>query len=423
MRAISGGPRARRRRPLVIERGAQQRRHKPDYWLLIYSVILLAIGLIVIYAISPGLSITSRVPQNYYINRQMISVFLGVVAFAITCSLPVGTWRRLQRPLLVLAAISAIAVRLFGQEINGAYRWIQIGGFSFQSNELIKFAILIWVAGFLADKIKSGTVTDNKLPLRPLLICLAVVVIVVAGIQSDLGSTAVIVGIMATMVFVAGLPLKRIMTTGGIIIVAGILLVSVSGYKKQRLETFLHPDANCQSTGYQACQALIAVGSGGMIGLGLGRDVQSYGYLPEAQNDSIFAIYAEKFGLIGSLVLLALFLGLFIRLKNIIEHAPDDFSRLVVSGVLAWLCVQAFINIAAMVGIIPFEGITLPFISYGGTSILFVTAAIGVAFQISRYTTYSIPTAKEEGNRYDDSRNGRRLRRAYNSNIGSRSRA
>jgi cell division protein FtsW len=160
-----------------------------------------------------------------------------------------------------------------------------------------------------------------------------------------------------------------------------------------------------------------------MIGLGLGRSVQATGYLPEAANDSIFAIYGEEFGLIGSLVLFAIFMTLFNRMKNIVEKAPDDFSRLLVMGILAWLSTQALINIGAMIGLLPLKGITLPFISYGGTSILFVTAAIGMVFQISRYTTYRVPmieNSRNEGKYYDNSGNGRGIRRAYNPNISGR---
>ena len=411
-----------RRRPSVIERGAKQRRHKPDYWVLILTVALLAIGLVVIYAISPSLGINSKVSQNYYINRQMISVALGVVAFLITAAFPIKWWKKLQRPLIVLAAISAIAVRLFGQQVNGAYRWIQVGGFSFQSNELIKFALLIWLAGFLAERIKNNTIKSSKDTLTPLLVALVLIGIVVAGVQSDLGSTGVMMIMMASMAFVAGLPLKKVVTIGGIIVIAAILAISVSGYRRSRLNTFLHPASNCQSTGYQACQALIAIGSGGMFGLGLGRSVQATGYLPEAANDSIFAIYGEEFGLVGSIVLLALFVALFYRLKNISERAPDDFSRLLVMGILAWLSTQALINIGAMLGLLPLKGITLPFISYGGTSVLFVTAAIGMIFQISRYTTYSVPTFDNEleERRYDNSSDRRGLRGAYNPNLSSR---
>ena len=416
-------PQPPRRRPTVIERGAVHRRHRPDYWILILSVVLLSIGLVVIYSISPGLAINSNVSQNYYINRQMIAVVLGVIAFIITANTPISWWRKTEKYLIGLAVLSAIAVRLFGQQVLGAYRWIQIGGFSFQSNELIKFALLIWLAAFLADRIKDGTVQEGKKTFQPLLIALVAVGIVVAGIQSDLGSTGVMVAMMATMAFVAGLPMKRIMMVGGIVVIGVILAVTTTGYRKQRLETFLHPDANCQTTGYQVCQALIAVGSGGMIGLGLGRSVQAYGYLPEAANDSIFAIYAEKFGLVGSLLLLALFVALFVRLKRVIERAPDDFSRLLVTGILAWLSVQSFINIGAMIGLLPLKGITLPFISYGGTSILFVTAAIGIVFQISKYTAYSVPRlgVDTEGSGYEGSRDRSRFGRTYNANISSRS--
>jgi cell division protein FtsW len=187
-----------------------------------------------------------------------------------------------------------------------------------------------------------------------------------------------------------------------------------SQYRRDRVASFLNPTANCQDSGYQACQALVAVGSGGIAGLGLGKSVQAYGYLPEAANDSIFAIYAEKFGFIGSVSLLGLLVALFSRLKQIAERAPDDFSRLVVVGVLAWLSIQTIINIGAMIGLLPLKGITLPLISYGGTSVVFVAAAIGLAFQVSKYTNFTAPIADMKGRPSNDNRHdGRRVRGAY----------
>jgi len=353
----------------------------------------------------------------------MIAVGLGVIGFLITSSMPIAYWKKLTRPLVVLALLSAIAVRLFGQQVNGAYRWIQIGGFSFQSNELIKFAILILVASFLAGRIRDNLIKSSQKTLLPLFIILLVVLVVVAGLQSDLGSTGVIVLMMGSMAFIAGLPMRKIVTIGAIIVVGGLLAVSASSFRRERLLTFLHPTTNCQSTGYQACQALISVGSGGLMGLGLGRSVQANGYEPEAANDSIFAIYAEELGLVGDIVLLALFTALFVRIKNIVERSPDDFSRLIVMGILAWLSTQTLINVGAMIGVIPFEGITLPFISYGGTSILFVTAAIGLVFQISRYTTYNLPIIEKgsEGKKDENSYDRRGIRRAYNPNLSGRS--
>jgi cell division protein FtsW len=200
-----------------------------------------------------------------------------------------------------------------------------------------------------------------------------------------------------TMAFVAGLPLKRISIVA-LIITGGVILAVISSpYRLARVETYLHPQADCETSGYQACQALIAVGSGGMIGLGLGSSVQAYGYLPEADNDSIFAIYAEKFGFIGSIILLSVYVAFFSRIKRIAERSTDDFTRFLLVGVLCWLSVQTLVNVGAMIGIFPLKGITLPFISYGGTSIVFTTAAIGLVFQASQYTSYSTPQISDSG--------------------------
>ncbi|MCA9329307.1 cell division protein FtsW [Candidatus Saccharibacteria bacterium] len=396
-----------------------KRRHKPDYILLLLSLVLLALGLVVVYAISPGLSAQKGVSENYYVGKQLIAVFLGIGAFLITANIPTIWWQNIQKLLIFASIVASLAVRLVGEEVNGAYRWIQIGGLSFQAAELIKFTLLIWLAGFLADRVKQNELSDKQKTFKPLMIVLAIIAIVVAKIQSDLGSTGVMVMIMASMIFVVGLPLKRIAMIGSVIAIGTTLLIASSSYRRARFETFLNPTRDCQSTGYQACQALIAVGSGGVAGLGLGRGVQAYGYLPEAANDSIFAIFAEKFGFIGVSLLLGLFVAFFARLKNIAERTADDYSRMIVVGALAWLSTQAMINIGAMIGLLPLKGITLPFISYGGTSIIFITATIGIVFQISRYTNYSVITDQDtEGTNNENISSRRRIRGAYHPNTG-----
>ncbi len=413
-------PREARRRPVTLGK-IQRRRHRPDYWLLLFSVILLVFGLIVVYAISPGLSVQKHVSENYYVGKQLMAIGLGVGVFLIAANMPVQWWRRLEIPLLTVAGIAAIAVRFFGERVNGAYRWIQVGGLSFQAAELIKFALLIWLAGFLTDRMRNNEVADTKKTLRPLLIALGITALVVGKIQSDLGSTAVIVAIMGSMFYIAGFPMKRIFSIGAIILVAVVLLVLSSGYRRERFSTYLNPGKDCLGAGYQACEALITVGSGGMFGLGLGRSVQAYGYLPEAANDSIFAIFAEKFGFVGCVLLLGLFAGFFSRLKRILERAPDTYSQLLVAGILAWLSTQALINIGAMVGLLPLKGITLPFISYGGTSIVFVMAAIGIVFQISRYTAFSASSnTQHAGEAYENSPHRRGIRGAYHPNPSGR---
>jgi cell division protein FtsW len=400
----------------------QHRRHRPDYWLLILSVALLAIGVIVVYAISPALGLAHNVSDNFYVSRQLVAILLSVIAFFITSRIPFESWCRYYKPLLAAGLVATlIAIVMPVNPQYPAHRWVRLGSFSFQSVELVKFAVLVWFSALLADRIKKNLIQDVQRTFKPLIIALLVVGVIVAGVQSDLGSTGVILAMMGTMVFVAGMPMKRIVLVGTAIVILATLAISTTPYRRARLATFLHPTANCQSTGYQACQALISVGSGGFIGLGLGRSVQAYGYLPEAANDSIFAIYAEKFGFIGVTVLLGVFVAFFGRLKHIAERAPDNFSRLLVMGILTWLSIQTIINIGAMLGLLPLKGITLPLVSYGGTSVVFVMAAMGVVFNISRYTSYgAIQGRNGRSAAHENRSDGRRIRGAYHATPGSR---
>lgn len=366
----------------------QQRKHRPDYKLLIYMTILLAVGAVTVYAISPGITNGKNLSENYYSVKQLTAISLGIVTFLIAANMNVKTWKKLEIPLIIFAATVAIAVRLVGDQINGAYRWLQIGGFSFQAAELIKFALVIWLASYLA-RMKIEHKINHPDTLKKLGIVALVLIVVVAGLQSDLGSAAVMMAIIGFMAFIAGLPLKKLLIFGSVMLLLATMAIIISPYRRDRVSTFLNPTADCQNEGYQACQALITVGSGGMFGKGLGRSVQAYGYLPEAANDSIFAIVSEKFGFVGSTIMLGVFVGLFRRIKTVAEQAPNDFSRLLVSGILAWLSIQMIINVGAMIGLLPLKGITLPFVSYGGTSIIFLMAAIGIVFQVSRYTDLS----------------------------------
>lgn len=401
------------------------RKHKPDHWLVVICATLLAIGLVIIYAISPALTITTGVSGSYYVERQALAIFLAIIAFLITANIPLERWKKSYKLLLAAGALATLVAIVLPVNPNyPAHRWVRLGSLSFESVELLKFALLIWLAYFLAEKIRQGVIANVRKTALPLLAAIVVIGIAVAFIQSDLGSTGVIVAMIGVMAFVAGLPLKRIVIIGGVIAVGTVLAVISSPYRLARVETYLHPASNCQGSGYQACQALIAVGSGGVSGLGLGSSVQAYGYLPESDNDSIFAIYAEKFGFIGSIILLVLFAILFYRISRIAERAPDDYSKLVVVGVLAWISVETLINIGAMVGLLPLKGITLPFISYGGTSVVFFAAAIGLVYQVSRYSSHLNPGSRghingRTGNDY--SGHGRRVGRAYHPDLGSRS--
>jgi cell division protein FtsW len=383
-------------RPLRNTPADPVRRHRPDYWRLILCIALLGIGMVVVYAISPALGAAQNVDSGYFVSRQAIAIAVGAVAFLLASRLPLEFWRRITLPLLALAALATLLALILPVDPRyPAQRWIRLGGFSFQSVELLKFAFLVWLAGFLAARADGGMIADAKRTLKPLVIALLALGFVVAGIQSDLGSMAVIVAMMGIVAFVAGLPMRRLLLVGGVVLILGFAFIASTPYRRERLATFVNPAADCQNSGYQACQALISIGSGGMFGLGLGRSVQAYGYLPEAANDSIFAIYAEKFGFAGVAVLLALLAAFFGRLKSLAERASDSFSRLFIAGVLSWLAVQAIINIGAMLGMLPLKGITLPLVSYGGTSLVFVMLALGMVFNMSRYSTYATAEVRQ----------------------------
>jgi cell division protein FtsW len=402
---------------------AAGRRHKPDHWLLIITALLLTVGLVVVYSISPGLAASQHVSQNYYVTKQLIDVVLGMTAFWAASLVPLSVWRSAIKPLGVAALVGALVVMITPMDtVYQAHRWIRFGGFSFQVAELIKLALLLWLADFLTQKWQKGQLAASA-TLQMLLGLLLAIGIVVAKLESDFGSAAVMIAMMALMAYAAGVSLKKIALFSCVIVVLFAVAIGSTSYRRQRLQTFLHPQSNCLGSSYQACQALISVGSGGLTGLGLGYSVQAYGYLPEASDDSIFAIMAEKFGFIGSLAIVVLY-GVFItRLKRIIEHTPDQFTRLLVVGVLAWMSTQLIINIGAMTGLLPLKGITLPLISQGGTSLVFLTAALGMVFQVSRYTSYNVtePTTGQTA-ASDNSPERRGVRRPHNPSIVARPR-
>jgi cell division protein FtsW len=418
---------AARGRETVGVDDAQGRRHRPDYWLVVLAVFLVAIGLTVVYAISPALSATRGGSGVHYVSRQAIAIVLSIIAFFVTARIPLRTWQRWQMLLLIVAAFGTlVALVMPVNALYPAHRWIRLGGLSLQSVEVLKFALIISLASFFTVRAARGELGSAERTLKPLGIALFVLMVVVAGPkalhgQSDLGSMAVIIAMMGAMAIMVGMPLKRIALIGLALVLLVSFVVTISPYRRARLTSFIHPDCMTAS-GYQACQAITAVGSGGIIGQGLGGGASSYGYLPEAQNDSIFAIYAEKFGFVGVMVLLGLFATLFARLRLLIERAPDMFSRLVVTGVLAWLSIQLIINVGAMIGLLPLKGITLPFISYGGTSVIFVGAALGLVFQISHYTSFNVRNVQRGQRNYDESSDdSRRVRRAYHPDSSRRS--
>jgi len=377
--------------------GPMLRKHRPDYGLFVTSSILLAIGLIVMYAISPALAAQGGgVSDSYFVVRQLIAVAIGLGAFYVFSRVSINRWLTLHKVLIVSAIVLSLGTIVTGGLAN---RWIQLGSLSFQTVEYVKLVVIIVFAGYLSQMADKGRLTDVQSWKVPAIIAVILAGIVVV-IQRDLGSAVVLFSICVAMLFMAGFPLGKMALVIAIILALGTMAIVSTPYRRDRVATFLNPTQDCSDTGYHSCQALIAVGSGGLMGVGLGRSIQAYGYLPEAENDSIFAIYAEKFGFIGSVALLALYGNLLHRILKIMQRAPTRPMQLMTAGVFTWFMVQGTINIAAMLGLIPLKGITLPFISYGGTSLIFSMAALGLVFYISRYTllrkaVYGVPPKQE----------------------------
>jgi cell division protein FtsW len=359
------------------------RKHRPDYGLLIIASILLGIGLIVMYAISPALAgLGGGVSENYYVSRQFVAAILGLVLFFVFSKIKLEVWEKWQIPMIIIAFIASVMTIILGGLSN---RWIQMGAFSFQPVELVKFVLVISGSFFLGKVALMGRAAKLN-TYQPLVFLVVIFSTIVVGLQRDLGSALVLCIMIGIMAYVGGLPMKKLLIFAGLVVLMAVIAISSTSYRRDRLLTYFQPERDCISTGYHACQALIAVGSGGLFGMGLGRSVQAYGYLPKAANDSIFAIYAEKFGFIGVVVLLALYIALLLRILNIMQRAPNQVTQLICAGVFSWLAFQVVFNVGAMTGLLPLKGITLPFISAGGTSLIFAMMALGVVFHISSYT-------------------------------------
>jgi cell division protein FtsW len=401
------------------------RRHRPDYIITLLMIILVLLGIVVIYSVSPALaeglsSVTgastsasaSSLDINQVMYRQLGYAALGSIAFLIAAFAPFAFWKRIKNWLLGGAFICCLLIEVLPSSmtisVNGARRWLNLGGFlSFQPSELLKLALLIFMASFLTSRIKAGKVNDRDLTIVPMFLLIGFIAILIAVLQKDLGTMFPLMAIFLTMLYMAGVNKKNMLKIIGGITAAAVALIIMFPHRVSRIFTFLNSGSDLSGTGYQVHQALIAVGSGGIAGQGLGHGVQAFGYLPEAANDSIFAILAEKFGLIGTVVVLLVFALLFVRILQVMERTPNDYLRLVVAGVFGWMFTQTIVNIGAILSILPLTGVPLPFISYGGTSLVFIMTGIGLVINVSRYTTHKLPVKEEEDT---DENSGRRRR-------------
>lgn len=387
------------------------RRHRPDYPMLILTLLLIAIGLVTIYSISPALSarLPGDISPNHFMYRQIQFLVLGFIVFGVASALPLAIWVKMRKYIIAFAVLSFVFLFIPALSIEylGATRWVHIGPINYQPAEILKFGLVFAVAGYLAHQIKQQKIDDPAV-VKWFLSVVAIVGLEIVIIQRDLGTMIPIIAIMLAMLYVSGIATRQFILVTGIIVFAAALSILPFQHRRERVFTFLNTSANTEDESWHINQSLIAVGSGGFFGKGLGRSVQAYGYVPEAGNDSIFAIMAEKFGFFGMAAIFSIYGALLLRILSIAKRAPNHYLQLVVSGVFAWIAIQAFVNIGAMLSIMPLTGVTLPLLSFGGTSLVFTMAALGVVFHISRYTKLE---ATDKGVYHEDSYGRGRLGR------------
>lgn len=372
------------------------RKHKSDRIIGALTLVLLCIGLIVIYAIGPMRANVmnsvygSNMGENEFFFSQLRNVILSLVVLIAAFKIPYKFTRKYAR-LIMFGGIALCALLAILAAINspfakcelGACRWFQVGGISLQPAEILKLGLVLYLAQLIAERKAEGKLgsSDFWIPFGVVSILSLGFVVV---LQKDLGTGIAIAAIILAMLFMSGVKMRYFVAVLGIALLGGIASIVVSPHRIERLLTFSSEDS---SDAYHIENAMIAIGTGGFLGVGIGNSVQATGYLPESINDSVFAVMGETFGFVGLVMVIGCFTVLLMRLLRTANYLENDEESLVVVGVFAWATAHVIVNITSMTGLLPLTGITLPLLSYGGTSMLFTTAALGLALQLSCYTS------------------------------------
>lgn len=358
-----------------------------DYSLLFVWIFIMLLGYVLLYSASSYMGMSAQDDSAFYLKRQIRATVIGCFGMIPVTIMDYRVWKKLDRLIYGFAILTVFLVRTpLGIENNGARRWVGMGGIQFQPAELVKIGVIVMTA-FMLSKCGSRALEKTKTCYQIFAISLVGAMLVVV-LTSNLSSAIIIVAIGAVMVIVAGACKKFIITligAGGIGITAILVISALAGksFRISRILVWLHPEEYADSGGYQVLQGLYAIGSGGLFGKGLGNSAQKLGFVPEAANDMIFSIICEELGIFGALCIIFLFIFMIRRMRVIASNAPDLYGSMLVVGVLAHISIQAVLNIAVVTNSIPNTGVSLPFISYGGTSLAFLMVEIGIVLSVS----------------------------------------
>lgn len=355
-----------------------------DYWLLFLVFGVCIFGLLMVYSSSAVVSFEQYGINNFYFKKQLVSFIIGMVMLGITSFIDYRFWKKNAVLFLGITVILLIAVFLLGKTTLGAQRWLNIAGISVQPSEIAKLTFIIYLAAWLEKR--NENIKDFKYGFLPFAVILGAIGFLIIK-QPDMGTMSVIVATAVVMFFISGASLVHLGVGFAFLIGLFLLLIKSAPYRMQRFLVFLNPSNEKLGAGYHINQALLAIGSGGWFGLGFGQSKQKYLYLPEPQTDSIFAIITEELGFLRAILVFVVFVLIALRGFKIAKNAPDMFAMLLASGITVWIVVQFFINIGAMIGLMPLTGIPLPFVSYGGSSLIILLTAVGILLNISKHAT------------------------------------
>lgn len=422
---------ARRRvgREGSVVSGTLQRRHRPDHQIMLFMGLLMLFGLVIMYAIGPQranvlneVHNTDFYTETYFVIKQAVSLILAIAAFYMASKVPFALLKKYSikavyggLALCMLLFIGGNILHIDAIAVNtlGAYRWFNLGPLgTFQPSEVLKFGLLIYLATFLGKRVQEGAINDKDRTVYPTVIAAAVALFIIVVLQKDMGTGLALGSMTAMMLVISGMSWKILAQIALIAVIIGSMLIVFVPHRRERLMTFLSGDtasssnhAEADDNNYHIKNAMIALGTGSLLGLGIGKSVQATGYLPEAINDSVFAIIGETFGFVGVTLVILIFSALLLRILRISDHLPDVSMRLAAAGVFGWLAAHVILNIASMIGLVPLTGITLPLLSFGGTSMVFIAGALGLVYQLSQYTSHEAIMPKEA--RGENSSSGR----------------
>ena len=374
---------ASRRRHPTAKPVRPRRRSKTYAGLLAVVATLNLLGLVMVLSASSVIALDDYGSSWYVVLRQALWLVVGTIACVVVLRVDYHRWRRPAVPALALSVLllALVLVPGLGVEVNGASRWLGYGPLSLQPSELAKLTVLVFAADLLARR--AAWMDDTRLTLVPVTVVFGVIALLLMA-QPNLGTTIVLGAIVLSLLWVAGTPMVPLtgLAAAGAATATGLAMWEP--YRRARVLAFLDPWSDYQNAGYQNIQSLVGIASGGITGTGLGESRAKWGFLPYAHTDFIFAIIGEELGLIGALVVVVLFVALCVLGCRAALLAPDRFGMLLAAGVTVWFGVQAFVNVGAVIGILPITGVPLPFVSYGGSSLLFSMIAAGLLLNVAR---------------------------------------